>query len=371
MTATHHPRRRQPAPGARLSLAALAAMAALLPATAALAASTFGSLANFDSVNDTGRTAHGFEIELEGLDKSRIADVFGLNRNFGTASPGDVERYGLPSVSDLLDGTGKVIGSKVTYLASFANNTWSAGTASGVFNTPGESCWTFGNVGYPNVPCDHFGVSTFGSPTKTTYSWLVEVAGSPGVLSAAGVAIPSVTFTPPPPPVQGQPPQPVVAVIQAQKVDPVVPQNNAFWVKIVQTTLPQNVDLNELMGGHNPFENPGVAALHDKTETEIEWQVLQPGFVDEVSKAVQPNGDPSLVIRYEFFKYKGSFDGEGLVDPKAAETPHGNVLNEFVGNYVGEQIAGFNAVQAVPEPQTWALMLAGIVMVGALVRRRS
>src|SRR5690349_22592053 len=55
---------------------------------------------------------------------------------------------------------------------------------SGVFNTPGESCWTFGNVGYPNVPCDHFGVSTIGSPTRTTYSWLVESA-TPGEIGRA------------------------------------------------------------------------------------------------------------------------------------------------------------------------------------------
>lgn len=321
-------------------------------------------LGHFDVVNDTGQTAHGFEIELEGITQSQISDVFGLNRNFGTASPGDVERYGIPTVGDLRDGVGNVIGAKVTYMASYVNGAWSTGTASGVFNTPGESCWSFGNVGYPNVPCDHFGVSTFGSPTRTTYSWLVE-SPTPGVLVAANVAIPSVTFTPPPPPAPGQPPAPVVAVIQAQQVDPVVPQNNAFWVKIVQTTLPENVDLNELMGGHHPFENPDVAALDETPEIEIEWQVLQPGFVDEVSKAVNLNGDPSMVIRYEFFKYLGRFDDEGLVDPLTEQIPQGNTLNEWVGSYVGEQVAGFNAVQAaVPEPETYALMLGGLAMLG-------
>lgn len=345
-----------------VALTASAALAALA-STPALATATFGSLANFDVVNDTGSTAHGFEIDLEGIDRSQISDVFGLNRNFGTPSPGDVERYGLPTVSNLTDITGKVIGAKVTYVATFANGVWSAGTAPGVFNTPGESCWRFGNVGYPNVPCDHFGVSTVGSPTKTTYSWLVE-SGTPGVLTGANVAIPAVTFTPPPAPAQ-----PVVAMIQAQQVDPIEPRNNAFWVKIVQTTLPENVDLNELMGGHNPFENPGVAALHDKPETEIEWQVLQPGFVDEVSKAVDLKGDPSMAIRYEFYKYKGNFDGEGLVDPLPSQTPQGNTLNEWVGDYVGEQIAGFNAVQAIPEPQTYALLAAGLLLVTWRARR--
>lgn len=339
----------------------------LLPATTE-AASTFGSLANFDVVNDTGKTAHGFEIDLEGIDKSKITDVFGLNRNFGTASPGDVERYGLPTIGDLLDGTGKTIGAKITYMGQYVNGAWSAGTTSGVFNTPGESCWKFGNVGYPNVPCDHFGVSTLGSPTKTSYSWLVEGA-TPGTLATANVAIPAVTFTPPPPPAPAQPPAPVVAVIKAQRVDP-VPQNNAYWVKIVQTTLPQNVGLNDLIGGHNPYENPGVAALNDKPETEIEWQVLQPGRVDEVSKSLDLKGDPSVVVRYQFYKYLGTFDGEGLVDPTLAETPTGNALTASVGSYVGEQIAGFNAVGAVPEPASWVLLTIGLLAVN-LARTRA
>lgn len=326
-------------------------------------ASTFGSLANFDAVNDTGHTAHGFEIELEGISPSDIADVFGLNRNFGTASPGDVERYGMPTVSALVGAGGQVTGTRVTYMASFANGVWSAATASGTFNTPGESCWRFGNVGYPNVPCDHFGVSTYGSPTRTTYTWLVESA-TPGQLVAANVAIPAVSFTPP------TPANPVVAaVIKPQMVDPVVPQNNAFWVKLTQTTLPDNVDLSDLLGGHHAFENPGVAALGEKAETEVEWYEFQPGFVDEVSKEINPNGDPSVVLRLEFYKYLGSFDDEGLVDPQASEKPKGNVLNAYVGAYVGQQIAGFNAVQAppVPEPQSWLLMAAGL---GLVLRQR-
>lgn len=100
--------------------------------------------------------------------------------------------------------------------------------------------------------------------------------------------------------------------------------------------------------------------------------MLQPGFVDEVSKAVDPKGDPSVVIRYAFFKCKGSFDGEGLVDLTPSQTPVGNQLNEFVGDYVGEQIAGFNAMQTpVPEPASAATLMAGLAVGLVLgVRRR-
>ena len=62
--------------------------------------------------------------------------------------------------------------------------------------------------------------------------------------------------------------------------------------------------------------------------------------------------------------------GEGLVDPTSVQTPVGNTLNEFVGDYVGEQIAGFNAVQAVPEPTTYAMLLGGLALIGLCQRRR-
>lgn len=354
-----------------LRLSAIAAVAALSMTPGVGAAAVFGSLANFDVVNDTGFEAHGFEIDLAGIKQTDVVDVFGLNRNFGTSSPGTVERYGLPTIGDLTDGGGNVIGVKVTYQATFSGGTWSTGTASGIFNTPGESCWQFGNVNYPNVPCDHFGVSTYGNPTSTTYKWLVDPSNS-GSLTAAAVGIPSVNFTPPPPPTPQVPAPPVVAVIKAVQVDPVAPQDNAYWVKIVQTSLPENVDMNDLMGGDNRFAVKAIADLNNKPETEIEWQVLQPGKVDEVSKALNLGAaDKSVVVRYEFYKYLGQFDGEGLVDPLSNQFPVGDQLNQFVGDYIGEQVAGFNAVQAaVPESETWAMMLVGLGLVGLQLRKR-
>lgn len=38
-------------------------------------------------------------------------------------------------------------------------------------------------------------------------------------------------------------------------------------------------------------------------------------------------------------------------------------------NFVGLQIAGFNALQAVPEPGSRALLLCGLVAVGGWLRR--
>ena len=66
--------------GAALVLAWLCAPAA--------AQTMFGSLSNFDVVNDTGDVCRGFEIELEGVSSSDIYSTFG--------SP--YIRYGEPTI---------------------------------------------------------------------------------------------------------------------------------------------------------------------------------------------------------------------------------------------------------------------------------
>ena len=92
-----------------------------------------------------------------------------------------------------------------------------------------------------------------------------------------------------------------------------------------------------------------------------------PAALRRGSAWVQGDADKTIIRRYEFYKYVGAFnaDGSGEVDCNGlCETdPLGQ---RVVGSCVGAQIAGFNAVQAVPEPQTWALMLADTLM----VRRR-
>ena len=81
MTAPRHP---IPSTLRPTGLAAALAIA-LLQLAAPVAASTYGSLANFDVMNETGHEAHGFEIESEdaSFDSSRILSIFGKNRSFG------------------------------------------------------------------------------------------------------------------------------------------------------------------------------------------------------------------------------------------------------------------------------------------------
>jgi len=374
-----------PFPRQRITrLAAAAGAALLLPLTLPAAASTFGSLANFDVVNDTGHNAYGFEIEIEDSrydHAGTISSVFGYDRVFGFISndPGAVVRYGKPTIEYIAG-----FGARITYGGAVGANF----TPSAPFATNGESCWPGANINWRTTSCDHFGVSTYNSPAKTTYSWIVDMGG--GTLSKQVVGVPAVNivYTPP---VVNAPPAPAIQ-LQAPDLNRGVGQvaqnkNNAFWVKIIKTELDDNVDLGDLLGGNHQGARPEIAALDG--ETEVEWQPLQLGQVgvDEVTKSVD-SPKPSVVYKFQFFKYIGGFDDEGLVDPQSGKNPgeenqmpsldnQGNAFVTIGGqrqylSFVGQQIAGFNAneVPAVPEPGTWALMLGGLAALGARARRR-
>ena len=95
---------------------AMAVSMAIAPGVSS--ASVFGFLGNFDVVNDTGLTAHGFEIELEGLHISDITDTFGgEGRGFPSGRGFDplqsVVRYGAPTLAEYSNGS--TFGTKVTY----------------------------------------------------------------------------------------------------------------------------------------------------------------------------------------------------------------------------------------------------------------
>jgi len=366
------------------------ALAALLFTAGPAGASTFGSLANFDVVNDTGHDAYGFEIEIEDSaydHAGTISSVFGYDRDFGLpGGPGAVVRYGKPTIEYI---TG--FGARITYGGSVGANF----TPSAPFITNGESCWPGANPSWKSTSCDHFGVSTYNSPAKTTYRWIVDIGGGTLARQVVGVPAVNILYTPPPPPLPGGDPvvaDPPVIQLRAQDLQPGVDnvderKSNAFWVKIIKTELDDNVDLGDLLGGHHAGARPEIAAMDG--ETEVEWQPLQLGALalDEVTRSLD-SPKPSVVYKFQFFNYIGRYDGEGYVDPQSGKKDgqenqmpviddNGQAYVTIDGarqdlNFVGQQIAGFNAneVPAVPEPGTWALMLAGLAAVGRLARRK-
>ena len=365
----------------RLLLAATVtatATLALLPMSAS--AVVVGFLGNFDVINDTGQMAHGFEIELEGLHISDITDTFGgpgrgfpTGRGFGA---GSVERYGSPTLTEYTNGA--TFGTKVVYQGLFNGTSWDYGTPSGSFITPGDNCWSGGGLGYnASTPCDHFGVGVTKSASKTTYSWLTETAPNSGVLNNGIVNLPAPVWSVVPAAAQppGQPPAPPVvgAVIQApapiQPAEQPEPQwGDAVWVKVFTTELENAPKLEDLIGGNAVLKN---------MKTETEWQLLQKDPGDPNSGVLESGyGAPvganaaSILRRYEFYKFGGLYDG---TDHHAILV--GNDSNPGlgdVGTYLGAQNGAANlAALAVPEPGTYALMLAGLVVVAGVARRRT
>ncbi len=245
------------------------ALYAVVPTVARVGASpaqaqVYGSLANFDSVNDTGEVAHGFEIEIDdpSFDRSKLSSIFGLDRNFGVP-PASVERYGAPSIIDLPG-----VGVRIRYAATFANGAWSVGTPSGPYPNAGDSCWPLGNAQYASLTltCDHFGVATYGTPLKTTYNWLID-PGNSGALSKRLANLPAVNFAIQAAPAPGAP-QPVVAEIEAHKHAGEV-FDTPYWVKTLGKHVDHNVKLDDLVKHH--ADVPGDA------EVEVEFEIFQAG----------------------------------------------------------------------------------------------
>ena len=64
-------------------LTLLACTPLLGPAAVRASTSAYGSINNFDAVNDTGKVCHGFEIELEDLHSTDVTCTFEWN-HYGT-----------------------------------------------------------------------------------------------------------------------------------------------------------------------------------------------------------------------------------------------------------------------------------------------
>ncbi|HEX8874691.1 MAG TPA: PEP-CTERM sorting domain-containing protein [Nitrosospira sp.] len=340
-------------------------------------AGVIGFLGNFDVTNDTGHIAHGFEIDLEGLHSSDITDTFGgPGRGFPTGRGFDprtsVERYGSPTITEYASGA--TFGTKITYHALFDGTNWDVGTPSGTFVTPGDNCWSGGGVGYgPGTPCDHFGVGTTHNPTKTTYSWLIET-GTPGVLTNGTVNLPAPVWNVSPSPAPAAPPV-VAAHIEAPAPEKNAEFGDAVWVKVFTTEFDAAVRLEDLVA-----DNAKVKEVENHTE--VEWALLQTdnknpnaGILDNGGDAPVGANAESVVRRYEFYNYTGAYDPETHEAKFIKDPVHGygdsNPAPSDIGNYLGAQNAAVNLNAAiVPEPETYAMLLAGLGLIGLTIRRR-
>jgi hypothetical protein len=327
-----------------------AALALVWLCAAAPAQTMFGSLSNFDVVNDTGEICRGFEIELEGVSSSDIYSTFG--------SP--YIRYGDPTI--ISTGTGII----VRYASTFGPGGWTVGTPipSGPFPTGGHELYYSAYGGDPNYETlggEHFGVALNGNPTNTIYRWLLGDAA--GNLSPAGsnVKIPAPVWN-------VQPPANPAAPAAVQAIVPALPKEHpedlfgeALWVKVYVTEAAEPAELEHLLLG-----DPAVPDGSEPAEVEIEWILLQAGKegVDEVDTGIDDMAEDSESVtrRFEFYSYIGPYNEEGeaqFEDPFDPAIDPVQFPNGVVGEFLGAQNAALNLAPFVPEPSTLALFGMG------------
>jgi hypothetical protein len=316
----------------RTALPLFALALALFAASAARAqtATVFGSLSNFDVVNNTEHEAHGFEIELEGLHPEDVYYSFSAHR------------YGAPRL--IAYETGVRVRWESAYdpgLQQFTQTTVRHAAGASFAG----SCYQWG-ANYAASGCEHFGVSLRANAAKTTYRWLVEDASAPGALATFDppVAIPGPVYVVLPPAQAGEPP-----VLEAEIEAPEAPEGpelygDAQWVKVFKTELQREVTLDELMSDN-------AVVPQDAAHAEVAWEILQAeppshsngnqGRGRRGNQGALSAGTRAVVRRYEIYQYTGAYDPV-THEALCADVVCGAPADGEVGDFVGAQMAAAN-----------------------------
>lgn len=324
----------------------------MLASATAHASIAYGTINNFDTVNDTGTECHGFEIEIEDLHSRDITYTYNWNH------------YGTPKITE--DNTNPLRPKvRVRYeSAKNTNGTWAAYTAIPAGPIAATDGHRFTNPAL-NFGGEHFGVGYRGTPTNICYFWLVD--NGSGVLvrgPAVLVGTPRFNYAPP----AGGAPAQVQAIIRPPPAPPVLEFGPASWVKEIRTTSHNNneVKLRQLVSDDPDSEEDENWRNGEPDEVEVEWQLLQTEFNQaaggangelEAAPEDLDNGDEIVTRRYEFYRYVGPLDnetGEALADNVAPDGIHGVGIREVngvtvdlatnvvVGHYLGSQMSAFD-----------------------------
>lgn len=305
----------------------------LLMPSATRASIAYGSINNFDTVNDTGGECHGFEIEIEDCRSTDITHTY------------DYNHYGTPRITR--DDSLPLHPKCIIRWESRKNpdGSWASHTAipSGPISPTDGHQFTNPNV---NFGGEHFGVGYSVAVGTIRYHWLVD--NGSGTLVHGGavqVSTPGFTYFPP---AAGIPAQ-VQAVIEPPEA-PEVPDAEfgpAVWVKEIRTTTHNNhkVKLRDLVS-EDPDEPDDTNWRNgEPDEVEVEWQILQKelakpdggnnGRLVAAPEALD-QGDEVVTRRYEFYEYLGPFDENG--EAKATKVGEDGIHGEGVKTINGEQV---------------------------------
>jgi len=317
-------------------LLVLVSLMAMLAGQTARASIAYGSINNFDTVNDTGSQCHGFEIEIEDCRSTDITYTYNYNH------------YGVPRIEqdDTIPAHPKC---RIRWESKKnADGTWAAYTAipSGPIAPTNGHMFTNPSV---NFGGEHFGVGYRVPATVVKYNWLID-NGSGVLVHGGAVQVSTPVFTYYPPVVGNPAPAQVQAVIAPPPppVPPVKQFGKAVWVKEIKTTTHNNkeIKLRELVSDDPVNPNDKNWANGEPDEVEVEWRILQKrnipggGVNDELAAAPEdlPNGDEVVTRRYEFYKYIGPLDeesGEAMADVVGADGLHGSGMRTYNHHMVG------------------------------------
>ena len=316
------------------------------------AAAAWGTINNFDCVNETGVECHGFEIEIEDCHSRDITYTYNWN-HYGTPKiTEDNSNPAHPKVCIRYESAKKPDGSWAAYTAIPSGPI--APTDGHRFTDPSQN---FGG--------EHFGVGYRAVVTNITYHWLVDngagtLVRGPAVL----VATPTFSYFP----AAGGAPAQVQAVIEPPPEPPVREFGAPSWVKEIRTTSHNNneVKLRDLVSDDPDDDDDKNWRNGEPDEVEVEWQLLQTDFNKadggangELAGAPEDldQGDEIITRRYEFYKYVGPIDdetGEAMADNVGPDGIHGEGIKEIngvevdlstlevVGEYLGAQMSAFD-----------------------------
>jgi hypothetical protein len=325
-------------------------VADLAQAQSASAGIAYGSLTNFDTVNDTGTECHGFEIELEDCHSTDISRTYNYNH------------YGVPRIFEDDSVPEHPVCTVRWESRKNPDGSWASYTAvpDGPISPTNGHQFTNPNV---NFGGEHFGVSYRMQPTAVRYFWLVD-DGSGNLVRGGQVQVAAPTFRYFP--AQGVVPARVQAAVEPPEPPeiPVVEFGPALWVREIRTTSHNNreIHLRDLVSDDPDDDDDLNWRNGEPDEVEVEWSLLQTEFSNPGAGmgelAAEPedlhNGDEVVTRRWEFFEYIGPFDeesreakadkvgddgihGEGVKTINGVEVDLSTV--EVVGEFKGAQMA--------------------------------
>jgi len=330
--------------GMLLALCACASSGSIARASIA-----YGTINNFDTVNDTGQICYGFEIELDDVHSRDVTYCYSYNH------------YGTPNIREDTISVPGHTNVFVRYAAIRTNGVWSGYTAIPTGPIAPTLGHQFTNPSL-NFGGEHFGVGYYGSPTAIKYNWLVD-DGSGNLVHGPAVLVSTPVFTYYPP-VAGVPAQVQAQVEPPQvEVQPVEGFGPASWVKSIKTAVHTNkvIQLRELVSDDPAYPDDKTWRNGEASEVESEFDLLQQEFggshhgsgsgavlaVTNAPEALQV-GDEIVTRRYEFYAYVGPADPishQALAKKVGPDGIHG--INQYsntvvVGDYLGAQMSGYD-----------------------------